>query len=49
LGRLTEISHKAQITIKIIKIDTPEIMVNSIEIGVIVPIIISIGIVTKIQ
>jgi hypothetical protein len=28
LGRLKEITHKAQITIKIIKIDKPEIMVN---------------------
>jgi hypothetical protein len=49
LGMLKEITHKAQITIKIIKIDKPEIMLNSIEIEVIVPIIISIGIVTKIQ
>jgi hypothetical protein len=49
LGRLKEITHKAQITINIIKIDKLEIMVNSIEIGVIVPIIISIGIMTKIQ
>jgi hypothetical protein len=47
LGRLKEITHKAQITINIIKIDKPEIMVNSIEIGVIVLIIISIGIMTK--
>jgi hypothetical protein len=46
---LKEITHKAQITINIIKIDKPEIMVISIEIGVIVPIIISIGIETKIQ
>jgi hypothetical protein len=36
LGRLKEITHKAQITINIIKIDKLEIMVNSIEIGVIV-------------
>jgi hypothetical protein len=49
LGMLKEITHKAQITINIIKIDKPEIMVISIEIGVIVPIIISIGIETKIQ
>jgi hypothetical protein len=48
-GMLKEITHKAQITINIIKIDKPEIMVISIEIGVIVPIIISIGIETKIQ
>jgi hypothetical protein len=32
LGRLKEITLKAQITINIIKIDKPEIMVNSIEI-----------------
>ena len=49
LGMLKEITHKAQITINIIKIDKPEIMVISIEIGVIVPIIISIGIETKIR
>jgi hypothetical protein len=32
LGRLKEITLKAQITINIIKIDKTEIMVNSIEI-----------------
>jgi hypothetical protein len=46
---LKEITLKVQIIINIIKIDKPERMVNSKEIGVIVPIIISIGIMTKIQ
>jgi hypothetical protein len=40
---------KVQIIINIIKIDKPERMVNSIEIGVIEPIIISIEIITKMQ
>jgi hypothetical protein len=50
LGKtLIEKTLKAQITINIIKLEKSEIMENSVEIGVIVPIIISIGIMNKIQ